>query len=362
MNIQLSESLKNTLKTLESECPVVRLLNRGIRRRNLDLPTRLLSEFPGNYFSFREREGMISFLPEGRDVRYTSSGLWERKGRQEMKPAKWLRSMLSPRALRLFKDSDIANFSEKFRAAELAGKVHFRFTSFTRAYSSESYIRGGESFSSCMHDEDVEGFYLSFGARVLVAEDTLGKLHGRAVVWKLDTGETFIDRVYATGPEVTELFFSHAKQEGWIRKAQQGGGNMMGVILPDGAQQRREMSVSAVNPGSKHEFIPYLDTFASASYDWKTLSNHEDGPFLLRNANGDFEEINPHEGEVETLDGDWIPEDEAINVDGDYYHQDDERITYCDRCCEYVLRDGTYTVETSRNETLCLCSQHVTEN
>ena len=49
-------------------------------------------------------------------------------------------------------------------------------------------------------------------------------------------------------------------------------------------------------------------------------------------------------------------------MDGDYYHQDDERITYCEHCGEHVLREGSYTVEVSRRETITLCSAHVTEN
>ena len=284
-----------------------------------------------------------------------------------MKPAKWLKSMLSPRLLKRFKDSDFAIFSEKFRAAELAGKVSFEFTSFKEGYNAANYHGGSadcdpSNIHSCMWNADVAPFYDCFPAKLLVAKNASGKFCGRAVVWTLATGETFLDRVYANSPEMTELFLEHAIENGWMRKTRQSTGTPKLVTLSDGTEIVKSMHVkAAASPDC--EFWPYMDTFFSLNESENGLSNSEiEAGYVLNSTGGEREELNNHEGEVESVDGEWISQEDAACVDGNYYSCEDARICYCERSEEYILTCDSYTVETERNCSMTLHSRFVTQN
>jgi hypothetical protein len=363
----LSTSLIETLWTFHRDCKCVAAFLRGVNDSGMRRSLLLSETMMGTHFSFRENDGMISYMPAGREQTFGESGKWERKGRQSIKPAKWLKSMLSPKLLKRFKDSDFATFSEKFRAAELAGKVSFEFVAFRDGYNSANY-QGGSSdndpanIHSCMWNADVAPFYTCFPARLLVAKNALGKFCGRAVVWTLATGETFMDRVYANSPEVTELFLEHAKENSWMRKTRQSTGTSRQVTMSDGTEIVKSMDVKA---GCRPEcdFWPYMDTFFSMNESETRLSNSEtEAGYLLNSTGGEREEVNNHEGEVEDIDGEWISQDDAYFVEGSYYSNDDERICYCERSEEYILTCDSYTVETSRNCSITIHSRFVTQN
>lgn len=363
----LSTSLIETLWTFHRDCKCVAALLRGINDSGVRRSLLLNEAMIGTYFSFRENEGMISYMPDGREQTFGESGKWERKGRQSIRPAKWLKSMLSPKLLKRFKDSDFAIFSEKFRAAELAGKVSFEFVAFRDGYNSASYKDAvgdadPNNIHSCMWNSDVSPFYNCFPARLLVAKNEFGKFCGRAVVWTLATGETFLDRVYANSPEMTELFLEHAKENGWMRKTRQSTGTSKQVTMPDGAEIVKSMEVKA-DCCLHCDFWPYMDTFFFMNESESRLSNSEsEAGYLLNSTAGEREQLNNHDGEVQDIDGEWISEDDAYCVEGNYYSNDDERIIYCERSEEYILTCDSYTVETGRNCSITVHSRFVTQN
>lgn len=357
----ISDGLWTLLTSAQYDCPCIRALVQTIRRLDRQpYHTRLLNpEMIGNFFAYREREGLISYMPAGREQLTNGDGRWLRVGRQEIKPARWLRSMLAPRLAQRFKDSDYAKFAEKFKAHELSGTIELEFVSFCDGYDSDNYYNGNPE--SCMTNEPIEGFYRCFPAKLLVAKRKDEKFSGRAIVWELDSGETFMDRVYAAEPYIEQLFLEHAQKNGWLRKTKQSSGNLSSVTRPDGSVITGEMSVTATESINNLDFYPYLDTFRWSA--GKRIQNHDkDAEYVYECTGGNREEVeDPHEGEVQDVDGEWISEDDAVEVDGEWYHSDDERICYCDRCVEYHLRDGMYRVDVSRSETVTICSDYVTE-
>lgn len=382
------------------------------------LHTRLLNlNRIGDYFTFREKEGMISYMPKGRTQQFNADGSWKREGRISLKPAKWLKSMLSPRLAKRIKDHHFAAFDAVVKAEEASMKMEFREVSFEEAYDCRNYERK-HSYDpgvpdSCMWGKDVGPFYRLLGAKALVAIDQDGRYRGRAVFWpkvhtklpsdkvewvpkasaiycpggnvpvlggtlqvpegvfwindlrakkiKEDAVIPFMDRVYADSPFITELFLQYAQDQGWYRKLRQSREDKEEVVFPDGTEGTLNMHVIAARDLSNISFYPYMDTFAGGDDDDRTLSNSESGTYVYVDTDGTREgDKDEHEGEVQDVDGEWIDEDDAVEVDGDWYSFDDSRIARCHRSENYHLRSDMYEVALSRHETILIHSDYVT--
>jgi hypothetical protein len=302
----------------------------------------------GDYFTLRESEGLITYMPAGRTQQLNSDGSWKREGRQGIKPAKWLRSVLSPRLAKRIPDHVFADFATKFKASEESGKIIFEIATFEQAYKEANYHDG--KISSCMWDEPVAAFYECYPCRVLIARDSK-QYRGRAIVWDkvANLSTPLMDRVYADSPEVAEAFFRHAAEQGWTRKAHQNNGCFTLFTSPSGDEVTCRAGTLYVNPTSDLgdvEFWPYMDTFRAMDDCGRCHnSNDEDGAsYLLDCTDGDREEVNNHEGEVLCADGDWRDEDRVVCVSGEYYADDDDDVVYCSHSSEYIMRSDAYEV------------------
>jgi len=364
-NITLSTSLRKLLREKSSESRVIRILINSIDKINLgqwgqirkqyadtkgDSPddfrlvnngvqvfpgSRIIAEkLIGDFFTFKEKKGMISYMPRGKEQEITEDGKWSLKGRQSTSPGKWLRSMFSPEAIRKLKikDDEFAALSTAIKYEELAGDLSFREVSFDDAYNSGNYSKAPDS---CMWGNDVGPFYRKFGAVAVVCVDGNDQFRARAVVWhdvKDRTNNetiTLMDRIYYDAPEVLSAMCAYAASQGWCRKLNQGRGDNY-IVSPDGSEELLSMRVKVESStgSASADFYPYLDTFQSGDYN--SVSNYGDGEYKYTQTGGEREEEDNHDGESEDTDGNWWPEDEVYCVDGDYYHQDDRRICYCE--------------------------------
>lgn len=322
------------------ECKRVRRFRKRI--------TRLLNKDRiGDYFTFREREGMISFMPSGRTQEFNEDGTWKRPGRQEIKPAKWIRSLIHPRLSSRLKDHIFTKFDTVVKAEEAASKVEFMETGFEEAYDIGNYAT---EFDSCMWNEDVGPFYRAMGATVIVAKNARGQFRGRAVLWpKVHTGGqtiSFLDRIYCDKPEVQHLFKQYAKDQGWHHKLYQSRDSAKDVVSPDGRTHFWTLRVIGNVPDDL-DFYPYLDTFCGGD-DEGLVNTDKDVPHIYHNTDGTRSEEDLHEGEVQDVDGNWIDEDYAVAVGDDYYESGDSRICFCENRGEHILRSDAYEVDLGR--------------
>jgi len=138
---------------------------------------------------------------------------------------------------------------------------------------------------------------------------------------------TLMDRVYYDAPEVLAAMCAYAASQGWHRKVNQSRGDN-NFVAPDGTEESLRLRVKSPGGYVEESFYPYLDTFQSGDYN--SVNNCGDGEYSYTSTGGDRGGEDSHEGEQEDCDGNWWPEDEVVGVDGDYYHQDDRRICYCD--------------------------------
>ncbi len=369
----LSSSFWKLLQERSAESRVIRILHKALHRLRFDregrikkrdenylldhpcahylegngvlfrAPSRIVAEkLIGDHFTFREKKGMISYMPRGKEQEI-NDGVWSLKGRQATSPGKWMRSMFSDAAIKRLKikDNEFADLSTAVKHEELAADISFKEVGFHEAYDPNNYQT---VFDSCMWGHDVGPFYRQFGATCVVCVDGNGQFRARAVVWHNVKDETnderivFMDRIYFDSPEVLSGMIGYAKSQGWHHKSAQRRGSS-NYVDPEGCSHSLGLSVKTTGGGCEVDFYPYLDTFQKG--DWNSVNNYGDGEYDYSSTDGsrgeESEEDN-HDGEAEDLDGNWWSEDEVYEVSGDYYHQDDRRICWCHSEEGYRLR------------------------
>ena len=293
----------------------------------------------GDHFTFREKKGMISYMPRGKEQEFTENGEWSLKSRQAISGGRWMRSILSEAAIKRLgiKDNEFADLATAIKLEELSESLSFRQVSFEDAYNSDNYRKAPDS---CMWGNRVGPFYRGFGAKALVCVDGNDQFRARAVVWhdvkdktnNLDI--TLMDRVYYDAPEVLEAMLAYAASQGWHRKVNQSRGDNE-FVAPDGTEQSLRLRVKSPDGHIEESFYPYLDTFQSGDYN--SVNNYDEGEYVYTSTGGDRGDEDSHDGEVEDVDGNWISEDYATLVGDDWYSDDDHRICYCNDG-EYRLR------------------------
>ncbi len=369
-----SESLRTLVEEIaDGGCPVAEALLKARRFRHAHA-----RKLAGNHFSFREKAGMISYLPAGRALVTTEAGLWARDGRQEMKPVKWARSVLAGWQLSRLRDEQFSAFAARFAAAENASALRVGLIEDVGAvYDERNY--NTDTLCSCMQQcnasygvesdngkgQRVGDFYERAGAQVLTVRRGDGRLEGRAIYWPkiqgLGADVAGLDRVYGS-PEVVELVKSWARENGVaMRSNPQGGGDTAWLL--NGESLGRGAYVVPARDLCGARFFPYLDTFRFQDEDgnlW-TEDDSDRTVFEYTSTQGGREERNRHEGEVQLHDGTWHDEDDAYYVEseGEYYASED--VVHCYRSDSYILREGAFEVEIGRNNTIYLSAEYVNE-
>jgi hypothetical protein len=190
---------------------------------------------------------------------------------------------------------------------------------------------------------------------------------GRALLWNevKSGGEThsLLDRIYARNVEITELFLQWAKANNhWVKVGQNN--NSFEFKRPDDTVFSGQSYVKALKDISGQRFFPYMDTFAGSDRDDERIFFNRDGGVIsYRNTDG----TRDHEDEEDTvlsIDGDRIPEAEAVFVGGSYYHREDDRIVVSDYTGDYLhIDDAIYSDDSAdwfpaycvSNGTLVIC-------
>ena len=316
-------------------------------------------ELVGNHYAYREKAGMISFCPANRVQAIGENGRWERAGRQETTPARWIRSVLKEARIKTFKDHELAEFTEKFKAEELRGAVEMvEMTDFVGAYKASNYVHSDDGLFSCMWDDSVHHFYGAAPCKVLVARRGDGKYMGRAILWDDVTGTggaRFMDRVYSANPEIREMYNSYAKENGIWKKLKESA-QCRTWLKPDGSTSLKTLTVE-VPDLEEISFYPYMDTFSHSSGDTMTSGGSDDQEYAHLHTDGSREELDPHAGQVQTDSGDWINEDDAYEIGGSWYHSDD--VVICHHSGDAILLTDAYEVELSRNNSVYIHENYV---
>lgn len=185
-------------------------------------------------------------------------------------------------------------------------------------------IQSGQLGSSCMrHDRCQEyfGIYVEnpevVSLLILKNEDET-KIKGRALIWKLKSGETFMDRIYTNKDSDIILF------EEW--------GEKNGILIKGEVTHSKLMDFEVQLFKSEFDYYPYLDTFMFLNVNKKILSPNED--------------LWPGQGyiKLDSTEGEYLSDDMVYSeYEGEYIQRDDA--VFCERREEWVSRDNATYLE-----------------
>ena len=167
------------------------------------------------------------------------------------------------------------------------------------AYYCENYDEGA-TMGSCMRTRSAQKYLEIYKDNpkqikcLVLFNPENGKVRGRALLFKMDNGLTFMDKIYTTNKEYNSFFNTYAEENN----------------LETGAPSD---SVTLEN-GGEYDYYPYMDTFTFYTPDTGVLSN-DDGEFELQDTQGG----NSLSGRWSEYHGETIPDDEAVYIE----HMDD---------------------------------------
>lgn len=311
------------------------------------------------------RGEMLTYMPHGREQKFNDAGRWIREGRQEIKPAKLMRKILTDDAINTLTDADFEKFTNLLKsfvgcngcdenaAQTILKVVNGEFIShYYTLELNDDKVNGSNLAGSCMQGKPSSYFDIYVKnpsvCSLAVLLDGEGDLLGRALIWAASDGQKLMDTIY-TNEKHMDIFKKFATDNGMKYKFSQSCHHHHFDGLSPNDFGRREVMLE----NSSFSNYPYMDTFYFL--DGKILSNESDSnEYLeLRDTNGGYEEIceNPMVYDDET--GEDINEDEAVYLD--------YRTPTGDSFCGYTHEDRCVTAYTDRGgreerlERHCFC-------
>ena len=270
-----------------------------------EIVSKIVSEESGKTYcwvKFKDSEGKE--LGEGvynktklRAKDETESKLWGR-GRQEIGVGRGVRALLLTTGEK-FLDKDIEEFVNLYKTA--IDRINNKFFYFDVVkgddiyywYSKRNYVRdGGTLNSSCMASVDPEYFniYAKNPERISMViykdPENTNLILGRALLWKLNDGKMFMDRIYSVNDSDVQLFRQYAKENGWYSKYYNSSSNSGQSYAPDGSQVTLNLTVS-IKQGYYDKY-PYVDTLKYWDPSDGMLSNRE-LQYKLESTDGEYE-------------------------------------------------------------------------
>lgn len=283
--------------------------------------------------------------------------------RQEVKVGRAIGALLRIAKVQ-FVDKDIESFVNLYKAT--IDKLNDKFSYFQVVkgsdihywYGSNNYYsRSGTLGSSCMASADAEWLQIytenpnQVSLVIFKSQDDDTKIVGRALLWNLDSGKKFLDRVYTINDSDVQLFREYAKENGWYVKSSNNSSDSGMAIGPDGITIELDLTVT-LDKKSYYSY-PYLDTLKYFQEGKGIISNrHASNSITLEDTNGgndDYEcETCGGSGRLECDDCSGSGEVSCGTCDGDGEVENNEgEKEECDECggsgsvrCDECRGDG----------------------
>jgi hypothetical protein len=274
----------------------------------------------GKEYALIELLDSTTFRPIGKKRVINIEGLEEhtlstprpwKEQRSEFRVAKLAKSILNTLGVS-YTEPEVADFAQKYKAAYESYRSGFMKFDVVEGekiafwYKSSNYYRdAGTLGNSCMKGKDSDYFkiysknpdvcrmailYDDFGS-VTNGKYTSNKIVGRAIVWTLDDGKIFMDRIYGIEDAVIDKFKNFASSQGWFYKRHQNRDISEYITGPQGKNISQELKVIAKNVS--HTRYPYMDTLCYVSRSGGYISNtSSSGMICCRSTNGGFDTVN----------------------------------------------------------------------
>jgi hypothetical protein len=168
------------------------------------------------------------------------------------------------------------------------------------------YTKSGTLHNSCMRYKKCQkylGIYVTnpevCKLLVLKSPDNQELIIGRALVWTLDNGDTFMDRIYFSYESDINLFKNYAIKNNWCYKQKQDSNESTTIewntTLPDG-EKERDGYLAVELKKSYFSDYPYMDTLKYLNEYNNTISTNR------YNADLNLESTNGGRGECDNCD------------------------------------------------------------
>jgi len=272
-----------------------------------------------NFFDITDKEDFISFLPSNKvpkdwDQDDDPALPYNIKGRSEVKIGKIVRSLLkiadiSDRIDSSINDKDYEDFVNVFKSLKVDTSKEFKLVNgedIHKYYQMKNYYSShGALGGSCMADEGKSTFrvYTENPKKVqlLILIDGDGKIHGRALVWKLKESpceaKYFMDRVYTNADSDVIKFKNFAEEKGFLYKQKNNSYVEDNIkFMYKGKPLIGEVKVKLDGDFKNY---PFIDTMCFLSKKLGDLSNIPTKDcYFLHSVAGDCEICDSCDGEI----------------------------------------------------------------
>ena len=272
-----------------------------------------------NFFDITDKEDFISFLPSNKvpddwDQDDDPALPYNTKGRNEIKIGKLVRALLkiadiSDKIDSDIKDKDYEDFVNAFKSLKVDTSREFRLVNgedIHKYYQMKNYYSShGALGGSCMADEGKSTFrvYTENPKKVqlLILIDSDGKIHGRALVWKLKESpcdaKYFMDRVYTNADSDVIKFKTFAEEKGFLYKQKNNSYIEDSVnFMYKGKSLMGEVKVKLDGDFKNY---PFIDTMCFLSKKMGDLSNIPSKDcYFLHSVSGDCDVCSNCDGDV----------------------------------------------------------------
>jgi hypothetical protein len=322
MRLYYSDEFRNTLRRISSKSGIAQaLLLSEDSNQMLDTYTLI---------DITEKNDTISLIQVNRitrsnpdlgetlpyKIRNKDSEFWN-KARTEMKIGRWAKRIFTEVNPTTVSDVKIQEFVDLYKSSIDGGDLKdFELVSgedIRKWYYEGNYEeRRGQLGNSCMRYRSCQD-YLDIYVKnpdvcqllILKSEDTEDKIKGRALIWKLDGGGYYMDRIYTINDSDRYLFQDYAR----INKIEN---------TYDGTSES-QLKVQLGN--HIYREYPYMDTFVCYNPTTKVLRDDEDlwpgqGYIRMQSTNGGFD---AEDAVYSDWDDEYISRENAVycnNVDG----------------------------------------------
>ncbi len=257
--VTFSRSASHAINRMSDESSVAYYLSQGYTT----------AEY-GDYVAIRGEN--LSFLPSSKMAEDPSIDPWRREGRQEAKPAKFARRIITPNALKVLSDKDFEYFANRIKALaeRQAGTfVLVRGDDVADWYGEHRHAPRqnlGSLTKSCMRYDWCQPFFGLYTKNpdqvgMLTLRNGQDQMIGRALVWTVpevyEIGAHFLDRVYGAD-SVVETFRDYAEDQGWSYRTVNTYSDEEAITFR-GVEIERRIEIPLVDVD--FDSYPYVDTF-----------------------------------------------------------------------------------------------------
>jgi hypothetical protein len=190
--------------------------------------------------------------------------------RQEIKVGRGVKAILKSAGLDDFSSKEYEDFVNVFKSTidkyndifsyfdVVSGKDIYEYYRSNRLYK-----RSGTLGSSCMINADQSWLKIytdnpdNVSMVILRAQENTDTIIGRAILWTIDSGEKFMDRIYFVNDSDLNLFREYAMKNGWFYKRSNTYENSSYAVNSEGEVVELDLKVT-LRDG--YDSFPYMDT------------------------------------------------------------------------------------------------------